>query len=350
MTKKLNVAVVGAGMIGDVYVERIRQDGRGEVRWLVARTDRTVTDKLAKHGVPCGTTDYRDVLEDSDVDAVIIASPPGTHLGILADALEAGKDVLLEKPMVTTRADLRRLLAMVKRHPRQVVLECSCRHARLQPKFGFVKSLIAQGTIGQVYHIHHCHLMRSTFIEYNPKGAWALSKKLAGGGPLFDQGVYDLSFHLGVLGDKPRLESVRAFTRRGLKVFSDPAIRSDVEQHGAALLEFDRGLTYYYERGAGVHMESANETRISGTKGGLRLAFNTWDSPEIEIFGLDSSRRETREIRKVNMSGHSDDNLALVRHFFDCILEGAKPMMPVTLAAKHLDILLRIFEASAARA
>jgi predicted dehydrogenase len=349
MPKKLNVAVVGAGMIGDVHVERIRQDGRGEVRWLVARTDRTVTEKLAKHGVPCGTTDYRDVLEDDDVDVVVIASPPSTHLGILADALDAGKHVLLEKPMVTTRADLRRLLAVVKRHPRQLVLECSCRHARLQPKFRFVKSLIASGAIGKVYHVHHTHLMRSTFIEYNPKGAWALRRALAGGGPFFDWGVYDLSFHLGVLGDRPQLAKVSAFTKRGLKVFSDPAVRSDVEEHGAAFLEFDRGLTYYYERGSGAHLESANQTRISGTKGGLRFGFCSWDSPEVEVFGLDSSGRETKEVRKVDMSGHQDDNLALTKHFFDCVLDRTKPMMPVALAAKHLDILLRIFEAAAKR-
>ena len=349
MTKKLNVAVIGAGMIGDAHVDCIRKDGRGEVSWLVARSDKTVTEKLAKHGIARGSTDYRDVLDDDEVDAVVIASPPNTHLAILADALAAGKHVLLEKPMVATRPQLRRLLAAVKQHPRQLVLECSCRHARLQPKFRFVKSIIDRGEIGKVYHIHHNHLVRTTFLDWNPKGAWALRKALAGGGPFFDWGVYDLSFHLGLLSDKPQIAKVHAFTKRGLKSFSDPSIRSDIEQHGAAYLEFSSGLTYYYERGAGVHLTAANETRISGTRGGLRLAFCSWDSPDVEVFTVDSSGQGQREVRQVDVSAHTDDNLELTRHFFDCVLGRAKPMMPVTLAAKHLDILFRIYESAAKR-
>jgi predicted dehydrogenase len=340
MPKRLNVAVIGAGMIGDVHVDCIRKDGRGEVSWLVARSDKTVTEKLAKHGVARGSTDYRDALDDDDVEVVVIASPPDTHLAILEDALAAGKHVLLEKPMVAMRPQLRRLLSVVRKHPRQVVLECSCRHARLQPKFRFVKSIIDSGEIGKVYHIHHNHLVRTTFLDWNPKGAWALHKAQAGGGPFFDWGVYDLSFHLGLLGDRPEIAKVHAFTRRGLKSIAQGS--TDVEQHGAAYLEFRGGLTYYYERGAGVHLAAANETRIAGTRGGLRLAFCSWDSPEIEVFTVGSDGREQREVRAVDMSVHTDDNLELSKHFLDCVLDRAKPMMPVTLAAKHLDILLRI--------
>jgi len=347
MPKKLNVAVIGAGMIGDVHVDCIRKDGRGEVSWLVAKSDKTVTEKLAKHGVARGSTDYRDALDDDDVKAVVIASPPNTHLAILEDALAAGKHVLLEKPMVATRPQLRRLLALVKRHPRQVVLDCSCRHTRLQPKFRFVKSIIDSGEIGKVYHVHHNHLVRTTFLDWNPKGAWALRKAQAGGGPFFDWGVYDLSFHLGLLSDKPQIEKVHAFTRRGLRSIAQG--NSDVEQHGAAYLELSGGTTYYYERGAGAHLTVANETRISGTRGGLRFAFCSWDSPEVEVFTVDDGGGEQREVRTVDMSAHSDDNFELTKHFLDCVVERARPMMPVALAAKHLDILLRIYESAARR-
>jgi predicted dehydrogenase len=347
MPKKLNIAVIGAGMIGDVHIDRIRRDGRGEVRWIVARSDATVSEKLSKHGVSRGTTDYRDVLLDDAVDAVVIATPPSTHLEILENALAARKHVLLEKPMVTTRSQLRRLLRAVKRHANPVVLECSCRHARLQPKFRFVKSIIDNGEVGNVYHIHHHRLTRSTFIEYNPEGAWALHKATAGGGPFFDWGVYDLSFHLGILGDRPRISGVRSFVKRNLKVFKNGSLRSDVEEHGAAYLEFSGGLTYYYERAAGAHLEVANETRICGTKGGLRFGFCSWDSPDVEVFTVDDAGCERRTVRTVDMSGHADDEFELTRHFFDCILERAKPLSPVPLAAKHLDIIFRIVDSAA---
>jgi predicted dehydrogenase len=180
-----------------------------------------------------------------------------------------------------------------------------------------------------------------------PQGAWAQSKKQAGGGPLFDWGVYDLSFHLGVLGDRPEIARVRSFTRGGLKVFADRRFFSDVEEHAAAFLEFKGGLTYSYERGAGVHMEAPNETRIYGTRGALRFAYCSWEAPAIEVYAVDARGRERKALRRVHMTRHTDDNLELTRHFLDCVLAGAEPAMPVTLAAKHLDILLRILEAGA---
>jgi len=345
---RLKIGVIGAGMIGDVHIDCIRRDGRAEVSWIATRSADSLRQKLTRHAIANGTRDYRRLLADRQVAAVIIASPPATHFGMAIDALRAGKHVLLEKPMVRTRAELARLLSEVARHPRQVVLECSCRHARLTPKFPFVKQIVDGGEIGDVYHVHHNHLTRSTFIEYNPRGAWAHSRK-QGGGPVFDWGVYDLSFHLGVLGDRAQLARVRSFERGGLKAFRDQTFVSDVEEHAAAYLEFKDGLTYYYERGAGVHMEAANETRLYGTKGALRLAYCSWDAPEVEVFSVDGRGREKRQTRRVSMRAHIDDNLALTRHFLDCVLDGARPSMPPALAAKHLEIIFRIQESASRR-
>jgi len=118
---------------------------------------------------------------------------------------------------------------------------------------------------------------------------------------------------------------------------------SDVEQHGAAWLEFSGGLTYYYERGAGVHGETANETRIYGTKGGLRFQFTSWDNNEVEFFYTENGepRKETLTVDTTNAA---DDSLALTTHFLDCLDGKAKPLMPVQLAAKHIEILFKILE------
>ena len=111
-----------------------------------------------------------------------------------------------------------------------------------------------------------------------------------------------------------------------------------------AFLELDGGLTYSWERGSGVHMDAPNETRIYGTRGALRFAYCSWDSPEIEVFGLAKGGKETCVKRRVRAPKRHDDNLALTRHFLDCVLEGREPRMPLSLAAKHLDILFRVLE------
>ncbi|MBN2087982.1 Gfo/Idh/MocA family oxidoreductase [candidate division KSB1 bacterium] len=342
MSKLLNIGIIGGGMIADHHIENLRKDGRAEITWLAEINPQTLQAKLQKYGIKNGTSRYQDMLADKEVEAIIIATPPFTHLEMALDVLRARKHLLLEKPMVINPAQLQTLLAEVQKYPKQIVLECSGRHARLQPKFRFIKKLIDSGAIGDVYHIHHNQLMRQTFIEYNPAGAWAMQKKLAGGGPILDWGVYDLSFHLGLLNDKPQLQKVTSFKRNGIKVFADPIFYSDVEEHAAAYLEFDTGLTYYYERGAGVQAEIENETRIFGTKGSLQFSYCTWNPPEVIQYYIDADGREQKAIHVVNMKGHANDSFELSKHFMDCLLNGVQPIMPVTLAAKHLEILFKI--------
>ena len=338
--KTHNLGIIGAGMYGKMLMRCFQQDDRASILWVNSASETTTRAAAEEFKVSKWTLDYRDILSDPAVDAVVIATPPYLHAEQLEAALSAGKHVLLEKPMAESPKSVKKILEAVERAPNQLVLEASCRHTRLTQKFDVIKSTIDSGRLGTVYHIHHNHLSRGTFIEYNPNGAWAMNTKLAGGGPFIDWGVYDLSFHLGLLNDEPQLKSLQRFTRNDLRDMSQWVAFSDVEQHGAAWMEFDTGLTYYYERGGGVHAETANESRIYGTKGGLRFHFPSWDSNEIEYFHIENGEPVV-ETLTVDMTDAPEDSLALATHFLDC-LDGAKPLMTVQLAAKHMDILFRI--------
>jgi len=342
--KKYNLGIIGAGMYGKVLMRWLQQDERANITWVNSASEATTKAASEEFGVEKWTLNYREILSDPEVDAVIIATPPYLHAEQLEATLEAGKHVLLEKPLAESRESVNRILAAVEQAPDQIVLEASCRHTRLTRKFQFIKSIIDSGQLGEIYHIHHNHLSRNTFVEWNPSGAWAMNKKLAGGGPFVDWGVYDLSFHLGLLNDIPRLKSLRSFNRKELRDVSQLVAFSDIEQHGAAWLEFDTGLTYYYERGAGVHGETPNETRLYGTKGGLRFQFPNWDLNEVEFFYAEDGI-PLKETLKVDMTDAPDDHLALTQHFLNCLDGTEQPLMPVQRAAKHIEILFKILDA-----
>lgn len=333
------IGLIGGGMYGAIHIECVRAEGRGEVSWVATRTEASLREIQVKHNIAHGTLDYHDMLADPEVTAVIIATPPYNHVEIAIEALRAGKHVLLEKPMAVRDEEISALLEVKAHYPDLVVLECSCRHTRLQPKFSFIKAIIDSGKLGKIYHIHHSQLSPGTFLDWNPKATdWALDKSKAGGGPVMDWGAYDFSFHLGLLGDQPNLQSVKSMTAHGLR-----SVKSELEQHAAAWLEFDGGLTYYYERGAGVHNETPSETRIYGTKGGLRFSYLSWDSTEVEHFYEGDDGKPKKEVLSIDMSQHAaNDDIPLISHFIDCIEGKAQPMMPVELAAKHLKILFRI--------
>jgi len=342
--KKYKLGIIGAGMYGKVLMRCFREDSRAEIIWVNSASEATAKTAAEEFGVEKWTLDYREILADPAVEAVVIATPPYLHAEQFGAALSGGKNVLLEKPMAESLESTKRIVAAFEQAPTQIVLEASCRHTRLTRKFQFVKSIIDSGKLGTIYHIHHNHLSRTAFVEWNPSGTWAMNKKLAGGGPFIDWGVYDLSFHLGLLDDLPELKSVRSFSRNDLRDVSKLVSFSDIEQHGAAWLEFDTGLTYYYERGAGVHGETPNETRLYGTKGGLRFQFPSWDSNEVEFFYAENGEPR-KEILTVDATGAPDDSLALTTHFLDCLDGKAEPLMPVQRAAKHMEILFKILEA-----
>ena len=340
---KYNLGIIGAGMYGKILMRHFKTDERAEITWVNSASEATTRSAAQEFGVPNWTLDYREILADPDVNAVVIATPPFVHADQLEAALSAGKHVLLEKPIAESRESLRRIVKAVEAAPNLKVLEASCRHTRLTRKFQFIKSVIDSGKLGQVYHIHHNALSRGTFIEYNPAGAWAMNKKLAGGGPFADRGVYDLSFHLGLLNDEPNLKSMQRFTRNDLRDMSRLVPFSDIEQHGAAWMEFDTGLTYYYESGAGVHSEAPNETRMYGTKGGLRFQHFSWDPNEVDFFYTENGEPR-KETITVDVSGAPDDGLAITTHFLDYLDGSAEPLMTVPLAAKHMEILFQILE------
>ena len=339
--KTYNLGIIGAGMYGKILMKYFKQDERANITWVNSASEATTKSAAEEFGITKWTLDYREILADPEVDAVVISTPPYLHAEQLEAALKAGQHVLIEKPLAESMDSVQKILAAVGQTKGLIVLDASCRHTRLGRKFQFIKAIIDSGKLGKIYHIHHNHLTRGTFIEYNPNGAWAMNKKLAGGGPFIDIGVYDLSFHLGLLNDVPQLKSLRSFARNDLRDMSKLVKFSDIEQHGAAWLEFDTGLTYYYERGSGVHADVPNETRIYGTKGSLRFHFPTWDSNEVEFFYTENGEPR-RETLNIDMNNAPDDSLAIATHFLDCLDGKVEPLMPVELAAKHMEILYRI--------
>lgn len=346
---KLQIGVVGGGMIADAHMGNFVKDGRTQLRWLAETNTERLNEKAKKYSVPNATTDYREMLKDEELDAVIVCTPPWLHVKMGVDVMKAGKHLLMEKPLATTVADALTLLAEARRHPHLKVSGCSCRHARLNPKFHFVKKMIDDGKLGDVYFVHHRGGARQgrPGVEYNPGATWFLDRKLAGGGPLYDWGVYDLSFHLGLLGE-PRFIKAEAFCRNGLDLVKTGAPVFTVEEHGAAWLKFAGGLSYFWERSSNAHNAVPPQTAIYGTRGGLRFGFCTWDPPEIEYFYVDRGGRGKARSKTypIDMSSHKGDMPALGEAFIAYLLGKGPVPMPLELEVKNLKIIHAVYAAA----
>ena len=255
------------------------------------------------------THDYQDILRDPEVDVVLIATPPHLHREMFIDTVKAGKHVLLEKPMALDMNEIDEMMKVKDEHPEVIAMECSGRHSRLTPKFRAVKEIIDSGALGEIYSIYHSSVARQNRpgIEFHPPAKWFLDKSQAGGGPLFDWGVYDLCFHLGVLGDATELEKVESAVLKGGLDEVDPGTDIyDVEEHLMVHMRLSRNVSYYWERAAHANMESPNETRIYGTRGGIKLAYCTWDEPVIVVYDLDEGGKAREKRIELDYKGIED--------------------------------------------
>lgn len=347
-----SIGIIGGGMIAEKHINSILKTNKAKLAW-VADIKAEILDQLKEKypQIESFTTDYKDILNDKQVDAVYICTPPPFHKPVFLDAINAGKHILVEKPLAMSLKDIDEMITAKNQHPELIVSECSGRHSRLQPKYQKIKEIIDAGKLGVIYMIHHNCIWRQNRagIEYHPTAKWFLNKKIAGGGPLFDWGVYDLAFHLGLLGDKHELKEIKnIFFKNGLDDVDPETDIFDVEEHFSATLEFTNGLTYYWERANNANMEADNETRIYGTRGGLKFAYNTWDSAEVEFFDVDNNAKgkARKEVINVDMTQHQGDDEELTNHFLRMLDGSEKPIITLELAKKHLDIIYQCYNKS----
>jgi predicted dehydrogenase len=346
--KSYNIGIIGAGWIAKAHMGFLQETGRANITWIAARNPENLEKVRSEFDIPNKTHDYHDILKDPAVDAVLIATPPDIHKEMFIETLRAGKHVLLEKPMALNMEELEEMMEVKAQYPDLIAMDCSARHSRLNPKFTFVKELISSGALGEVYHIHHQSVDRQNRpgIEFHPIAKWFLDKSRAGGGPLFDWGVYDLSFHLGILGDQPQLERVEsAVLRSGLDDVDPETEIYDVEEHMVVNMKLSGGISYYWERGAHAHMEVPNETRIYGTLGGIKLAYCTWDDPTIIFYDLDENGK-AHETRYTRDCPKEEDGYFLSRHLIDVLDGKAQPVVTLETAKKHMEMIFKCREAA----
>lgn len=185
--KKIGFAVVGLGSIARSSVlPAFSNCKRASLEALVGRDRRKTAELAAEFKVASyySSREFAACLTNPRIDAVYIATPQGEHEHLTVAAARAGRHVLCEKPLAATADQAAR---MVKACHASGVLLMTAYRKYYEPSTLYLKKLIQSGKLGPIDVIH------TAFSERHIAGkslAWLLDKKMAGGGPLMDLGVY----------------------------------------------------------------------------------------------------------------------------------------------------------------
>lgn len=147
MTDKIGLAVIGAGYWGPNLVRNAMATPAMSLRWLCDLDERRARAVLGEYSTVATTSSYDRVLADPAVDAVAIATPAGTHFELAMAALDAGKHVLVEKPLTADPADGQKLVDAAA--DRGLVLMCDHTYC-YTPAVRALRDLVHSGELGEV--------------------------------------------------------------------------------------------------------------------------------------------------------------------------------------------------------
>jgi predicted dehydrogenase len=200
------------------------------------------------------------------LDAVSVVLPNVYHAPVTIRALRAGLNVLCEKPMATSAAQARRMIAEARRARRTLGINLSFRFA---PQSRALKDIVDSGRLGRVYYAH-TRWWRQRFLP--GFGGWFSTKKLSGGGPVIDLGVHRMDLAMWLMGG-PRPVSVSAavYNPIGSRLAREQQKAFDVEDLGAAFVRFEGGATLTLEASWAGYCGKDEDmvTEILGERGGI---------------------------------------------------------------------------------
>lgn len=242
----VNWGVIGAGGIAATFVDTVLKHTNHKVVAVGSRTPGKAHSFAAEHGVTSAYASYEGLLADEDVDAVYVATIPGDHLEHALLAIEAGKPVLVEKPITLSSQDAETLFAAAKA---KNVLAMEAMWTAYQPQTFIAKEAIASGQIGEV------KLVVADFLQSLERVDRLWTK--GGGSPMFDCGIYPVTFAYQYLGLPDR---VRAIGKLGKNGFESEAV---------IYFEYDSGATAVLT--LSMNAEAPNHGTVAGTKGTLEF-------------------------------------------------------------------------------
>lgn len=345
MTEPLRIGVIGTGSISDLHLSAYAANPGAKIVAICDVNGKRAQDVVDKYGADKVFTDYRELLADPAIDAVSICTWNNTHAPISIAALDAGKHVLVEKPLSRTVEEALAIEEAVRRSGKLLQVGFVRRY---DPNVRMLQRFIDAGEFGELYYAK-----ASTIRRLGNPGGWFSDVERSGGGPLIDIGVHVIDLCWYLMG-RPKATTVSANTYRRLgnrsnvrnlsfyKAADYDASKNTVEDLANAIIRFENGASLMVDVSFTLHAKKDEGlVRLYGDKGGFEI------DPEIAIV---TEKHDTiLNVAPQTDSSRLDVHAAFrneIDHFVDCVSNGSTPISPVEDGVAITRILRAIYESA----
>ncbi|PBJ05024.1 Gfo/Idh/MocA family protein [Flavobacterium sp. ACN6] len=241
--KKLNIVLCGLGNYASMLAEGIQVSEYCHLAGIVTGTPSKAEKWKKKYNIPENNIynyeNFDEIIKNKDIDLVYVVTPNGLHKEFTIRAAKAGKHVITEKPMAISVQDCEEMIKVCTDNNVQLAIGYRLHY---EPTHLEIKRLGQEKVFGQVRFIQaslgykiHDPLDTKATVNFNDRNEWRLNKKLSGGGPLMDLGVYCIQASRYVLAEEPI-----AVTAQFGKVYNKQ-IFSETEESISWQMEFPSG-------------------------------------------------------------------------------------------------------------
>jgi predicted dehydrogenase len=329
--RQIGYCIVGLGRISmGQFMPAVKLSTQSKITALVSGHRDKAERMAAEYGVPSSNIynygNYDEIRRNSDVDAVYIALPNSMHAEYTIRAAQAGKHVLCEKPMATSVEDCRAMIEACQRADRKLMIAYRCQY---EPTNLHAVELIREGKIGSINSIE------SAFGFDIAHNEWRLVKKMSGGGPLVDVGIYCLNASRYLTGAEPtELKGISSVVDRDGRF-------TQVEETLSWTMKFPSGALASCTCTYGGPM--LGYFRVRGSQGtimvepafnyeGLHLVAQLAGGETVDFAPDDPAPRQF--LREAD-------------HLANCILQNKQPKTPGQEGLRDMELIARIYRSCA---
>jgi predicted dehydrogenase len=289
---KVRVGIIGCGGIAKLKhysaLSKLAKKGRIEIVGFCDIIEERATAACAEFGSNGAKAYSRhtELLKDKTIDVVYVLTPNNSHCELTVDSLEAGKNVLCEKPMAATSADAKKMLDAARRTGKKLTIGYQ---NRFRKDSQILYNACRAGELGDIYYAKAFALRRKMVPTWGVFG----DKSKQGGGPLIDIGTHALDIALWTMGNyKPKIVLGSVFHK--MKDNSEGNLFGpwdpktwEVEDSAFGFIKMEDGATINLEASWALNMQTNREGQVllCGTKAGAEQVGDGASAPTSAVNG-----------------------------------------------------------------
>lgn len=325
---KIRFAIVGAGAIAPIHFQAIRNVKNAQVVAIYGRSVDKVEEAAAKFSVD-GYTDYEAMLSRKDIDAVTICTPSGLHAKLGIQAAQAGKHVIVEKPIDIS---LEKADALIQTCRQAGVRLGVIFQRRFSPGAQELKKILSDGKLGRLL-FGGCYLKLYRSQQYYDSADWRGTWQMDGGGVLMNQGIHYIDLLQYFMGSVAEITANCSTLGHAI----------EVEDTAAAVLQFASGAMGVIEGTTCAYPGLVSRIDIYGTEGTAIL-----ENEVLTKVYLTSGEEYHAKAFAKEQGVNVDNSMFTLQYqdFADALQAGREPSVNGEEGRKALEVILGVYMAA----